>query len=204
MSLLLLIPAFIALLIALMAICYDGIKKRAEPFLYSNISALPDVRTVLVLGTAKLAPKGGLNLYYKYRIAAAVKLYQQRPAIEFIVSGARLPDEDQPLEMKASMIAQGIPEEKIIMDPEGFRTFDSVWHCRHRFRVRRAIVISQQFHNERAIFLGQFMDIQLYGFNAQSVGGKSGIKIIMREWLARQKCLLDVFLLSIKKQPVSH
>ena len=78
------------------------------------------------------------------------------------------------------------------MDYAGFRTLDSVIRAKEIFGLETFTVISQKFHNERAIYLAKKYGIQVVGFNAKDVEGRSGFKTKLREYFARTKAVLDV------------
>lgn len=63
------------------------------------------------------------------------------------------------------MIKKGIPANRIYLDYAGFRTLDSVVRCKEIFGQNSITIISQQFHNERAIFIAKMKDIEAVGFN---------------------------------------
>ena len=94
--------------------------------------------------------------------------------------------------MKQALIATGIPEQQIILDYAGLRTLDSVIRAHLIFGLERFTLISQEFHNERAIFLAQQNHLQVIGYNAQDVSAYAGFKTNLRELLARVKVFMDI------------
>jgi SanA protein len=160
---------------------------------YASSKSIPKNKVGLVLGTAKTLRNGNINLYFKYRIEATVKLYQANK-IEFIlISGDNSRSEyDEPTDFMNELIANGIPENKIFLDYAGFRTLDSVVRAKKIFGQNSFTVISQEFHNERAIYLATKNDIKAVGFNAQDVSRRYGIKVKIREYLARTKVFVDI------------
>lgn len=182
-----------AALLLLLTTCYLWISLSASPFIFNDAGKIPFNETVLVLGTAKLAPRGGINRYYQYRMEAAATLYQQGKAVRFLVSGAgRRPGEDEAGEMRASLIRRGIPPGNILMDEQGFRTFDSLLHCSRSFNEYKITAVSQRFHVERAVFTGRRLGMNVTGFCAPPVGGGIALKMTLRESLARVRCILDI------------
>lgn len=186
------------LLIFVMLGCYLAVRWYAAAYLYSDPMEIPYRSVILVLGTAQYTSKGGSNHYFTFRMDAAKALYMSGKAQLVIVSGAdkhsvSMSEADA---MKAALLSYGLPEEAIIPDPAGYRTWDSLWICSHRFRVQDPIVVSQRFHTERAIFIGRVRSMQPIGFNARRVGGKIALKMFLRECLARVKCVLDCFILN--------
>ena len=175
------------------------VEKYANGKVYNSTNKIPHNKVGLLLGTGKILSNGRINLYYKYRIKAAAKLYKSGK-IEFIlVSGDNSrKDYDEPTTIKSDLIKKGVPADKIILDYAGFRTLDSIVRSKEIFGQKSITIISQQFHNERAIYIAKHKDIQAIGFNAKDVNVHYGLKTRLRERLARVKMLLD---LTIGKKP---
>ncbi|WP_310992377.1 SanA/YdcF family protein [Aequorivita marina] len=160
---------------------------------FSKVADIQKNRVGLLLGTAKYYKGGGINLYFKFRIDAAVSLYENDKVDFILVSGDNSTESyNEPITFKRELIKRGIPEEVIFLDYAGFRTLDSVIRAKEIFGQNDFTVISQQFHNERAIYLGEKKGINIIGFNAKDVGGKNGLKVKFREYFARTKAFLDV------------
>ena len=100
--------------------------------------------------------------------------------------------------MQYAFFAQGVPDSVIVLDYAGFRTLDSVVRSRKVFGQDSLTIISQAFHNERALYLARQNHIQAIGFNARDVNVYSGFKTNARELLARVKMFID---LSLGKGP---
>ena len=164
-----------------------------------QIEALPDYSTGLLLGTSKKLKDGRGNLYFQYRIKAAVELYNSGKIKNLIVSGDNaVANYNEPLTMKNSLIENGIPEDKIYLDYAGFRTLDSVVRAKEIFGQNEIIIISQKFHNQRAVFIANQNDIKAFGYNAKDINARAGRKTMIREHFARLKTFIDII---INKQP---
>ena len=168
----------------------------AEGRLYDDVADIPkelsEDRVALVLGCSKKIGDRD-NLYFKYRIDAAVALWKRGQIRGFIVSGDNgTADYNEPEDMKQSLIEQGVPENNIVCDYAGFRTLDSIVRVKEVFGQTKVVVISQKFHNERAAYLAKEQGIDMIGLNAQSVGGRSKKKNNRREYLARVKMMIDI------------
>ena len=162
---------------------------------FASTSAIPKNKVGLVLGTAKLLRNGNVNLYFKYRIAATVKLYKAGKIDFVLVSGDNGRTEyDEPTDFKDELIKNGIPENKIFLDYAGFRTLDSVVRAKKVFGQKSITIISQEFHNERAIFLAKRHGIKAVGFNAKDVTTRYGLKVKIREYFSRTKVFIDLLL----------
>ncbi len=169
------------------------IEKNAKNKLFVTVESVPQNNVGLVLGTVKRLQNGQINLYYKYRIEATISLYTSGKISYIIVSGDNSTSAyDEPTDFKSDLIAGGIPEDKIYLDYAGFRTLDSVVRVKEIFGQDSVTIISQGFHNERAIYLAENFDINAVGFNAKDVSGRYGLKVQLREYLARTKVFLDI------------
>ncbi len=163
---------------------------------FSNTDEVPYNKVGMVLGNSKYLGTGQINLYFTYRINATVKIYKSGKIDYIIVSGDNGSKYyNEPVDFKKELIAEGIPEEKIYLDYAGFRTLDSVVRSKLIFGQDSITVISQKFHNQRAIFLATHHEIAAVGFNAKDVSGKYGFKTQIREYFARTKAVLDVLLM---------
>ena len=161
--------------------------------LYSSVNNTPHNKTGLLLGTSKYLKHGLLNYYYQYRIDAAVALFQAGKIDFILISGDNSKAHyNEPETMQADLIARGIPREKIFLDYAGFRTLDSILRCREVFGENKITVISQPFHNQRALFIANRKGIEAIGFNAKDVNRSGGFRTQVREKFARVKMLLDL------------
>ncbi len=148
-------------------------------------------RVALVFGCSEKIGRSD-NLYFKYRIEAAARLWDSGMIRGFIVSGDNGHENyNEPADMKRALIKKGVPADKIICDYAGFRTLDSVVRLKKVFDVTEVIFISQKFHNERAAYIAEGEGINFIGLNAKDVSGNAGAKTNLRERLARVKMLLD-------------
>ena len=169
------------------------IKQNAEGKTYTAVCAIPKNKVGLLLGAAKHLPSGAINLYYQYRIDATVKLYNAGKITHILISGDNGRKEyDEPTVFKNDLIKRGIPANKIYLDYAGFRTLDSIIRAKEVFGLNSFTIISQKFHNERAIYLADKYHIKAIGFNAQKVIGKRAKKTNRREYLARVKAYIDI------------
>ena len=176
--------------------CNWWIAIQTQDRLYSNVNDIPAKKVGLLLGTVRWLGKGQVNRYFKYRIEAAVALYQAGKIQHIIASGDnRTRFYNEPREMRRSLIEKGIPPQAITLDYAGFRTLDSVVRCKEIFSQDDIIIISQPFHNKRAIFISDFYGIKAIGFNAQSVPFRVDMKTRIREYFARLKAVLDLYVL---------
>jgi Uncharacterized membrane protein len=160
---------------------------------YDSIHYIPYNTFGVVLGTSKYLHGGGINAYFKYRIDAAHSLFIHDKIRYIIVSGDnREKNYNEPKMMKKELIKKGIPSHLIYEDFYGISTIHSIIRVHQIFHQKKFTIISQKFHNERAIFIGNCLGLDVIGFNAKSLTFDS--KIQFREILARIKALWDVVL----------
>lgn len=175
------------------------VKKASSEYIYSESHAIPHNKVGLLLGTGKFLQSGHVNLYYKYRIDATLALFKAQKIDYILVSGDNSRNNyDEPSTIKNDLIARGIPEDRIFLDYAGFRTLDSIVRSDKIFGQKSLTIISQQFHNERAIFIAHKKGIDAIAYNAKDVSINYGIKVQIREKFARVKTMLD---LVFRKKP---
>lgn len=173
-------------------ICNKIIVDTAKNKLYADALTIPYNKVGLLLGTSKYGSRGYNNPYYDFRIEAAVKLLKSGKIKYIVISGDNSSvDYNEPEAMRSDLISAGIDSGVIYLDYAGFRTFDSIIRLKEIFGQNSVTVISQRFHNERAIYIASKLEIAAIGFNATNVGSKAGLKTQLREKLARVKVFLD-------------
>ena len=184
------------LVIFILAVIYmanTAIENNAKNKTFTAVSQIEKNKVGLVLGTSKYLTNGKLNLYFKYRIHATVELFKNGKIDFILVSGDNgNKNYDEPTDFKTSLMERGIPEDRIFLDYAGFRTLDSVVRAKEIFGQTSLTIISQKFHNERAIYLAEKNGIKAIGFNAKDVSKRYGLKVQLREYLARTKVFLDI------------
>ena len=162
-------------------------------FVSENLDEIPKCKSALLLGTSKELNSGKPNPFFTYRIDAAIKLYNSGKISYIVVSGDNSHDNyNEPQDMKDALVSHGIPADKIVLDYAGFNTYDSVHRMNKIFSQDKFIIISQKFHNQRAVYIAKSADMQAYGYNARNVDYYAGFKVSVREKLARVKMFLDL------------
>ncbi|MEM6910753.1 MAG: ElyC/SanA/YdcF family protein [Verrucomicrobiota bacterium] len=167
---------------------------------FSRVEEVPARRAALVLGCSPLVANGRENAFFRYRMEAAAALWRAGKVEWLLVSGAN-PDRfyNEPEAMRRRLVELGVPSEQIVLDYAGLRTLDSVVRAREIFGVDDPIIVSQEFHNKRALYLAQHFGLeQAVALHAQGVGVARGFSTHLREQLARVKMLLDVHLLGVQ------
>jgi len=171
--------------------------RQAVPHLYNDIKKVPAKKAALVLGTSKYMIGGGKNYFYTYRIRAAAELFRAGKVKAIVVSGDNSTKYyNETSKMKKDLVKAGVPSRYITLDPLGVRTLDSVVRAEAIFDLKDYIIVSQKFHLERALFIAKAKGQKVIGFIAKDIPGTTAAyRMKAREYLARAKAFLDVYIL---------
>lgn len=181
------------LALAFILYCNVRIGSYAKSRVYDHVADVPHRHTALLLGTSPKGRFGGPNQFFVARIDAAAELYQAGKVDRILVSGDnRKKEYNEPEAMRKALIEKGIPSESIYLDYAGFRTYDSVIRAKEVFGQDSFTIVSQRFHNERAVFIAGKKGIDAIGYNARDVRRGYGMITYIREWGARCKVFLDL------------
>ena len=154
---------------------------------YNKISKVPSRDCALVLGTSPKMRSGVANPYFTARMDAVGTLYHHGKVKKIIVSGEKSENYDEPAAMKRFLVyTEGVPENIIIEDPKGFNTHKSILRCKNVYGQKNVIIVSQGFHNLRALFFARNNGMNALGFDAQDVSkNESFYRNHTREFFAR-------------------
>ena len=185
--------AGLVLCMVVFSLCVDSyVGSFSDNKMYSDINDVPHMRAALLLGCVRIYD-GHINSFYLHRINAAVELWNSGKVDAILVSGDNSrKDYDEPTCMRDDLIARGVPAEYITLDYAGFRTLDSIVRAKEVFNLDDYIIVSQPFHCSRAIYLASHYGQNVRGYCAKDVKSAAGLKIRLREVLARNKALLDI------------
>ncbi|OGH88811.1 MAG: protein SanA [Candidatus Magasanikbacteria bacterium RIFOXYC2_FULL_42_28] len=193
------LPILIFTTLAIIWLADFKIEHATNDLTYNDATEIPHNKVGLLLGTTKYAPSGQLNGYFVYRIQAAVDLFNNQKIDNIVISGDNGTKKyNEPEDMKNELVARGIPENKIYLDYAGFRTYDSVVRLNKIFGQDKFTIISQEFHNRRAIYIAQAKNLEAVGYNAKDINTYRGLRTKLREKLARVKVFIDLL---TNKQP---
>ena len=189
-----------AAVVALIFGCNTIVEYSAKGKTYDSVSKIPHRKVGLLLGTSARDREGKRNYYFYHRILATTRLYTAGQIDYVLISGENSSKEyDEPHSMKQALVRNGVPASRIVLDCAGFRTLDSVVRAKEIFGQDKFTIISQEFHNERALYLAGHNDIDAIAYNAKDVKRfKKRVKIHAREYLARVKMFMDI---AVGKKP---
>ena len=172
------------------------IRNAAKGRTFSDAATIPYRKVGVVLGCSQRLSGGRANLFFINRIAAAAQLFAAHKVDYLIVSGDNhVAGYDEPTDMKRALVQAGVPAERVYCDFAGRRTFDSVVRAKAVFGQTSITVISQEFHNQRAIYIAGNQGMDAIGFNARAVDSYSSFRTMLREQFARVRTVMDVCLL---------
>ncbi len=180
-----------------LGLCYSIVSWNASGRTYENVKDVPKMEYGLLLGTSPITPQGAHNYYFDNRIKAAVELYEEGKVRKLILSGGDYSGKQKngcnELEaMRDSLVAHDVFPQDIILDYEGLRTVNSIVKVKEVMKIDSCIIISQEYHNQRAIWLADHYGLYAVGYNAKpSPFWKNRVKNIAREFLARPKMFID-------------
>jgi len=170
-----------------------------ESNVFESVNELAYSDVALVLGTSKSVNGVDENPFFTHRINAAAELFFQGKVKHILVSGDNSSMRyNEPRDMRNALIKLGVPDTCITMDFAGLRTLDSVVRSNKIFQQKRITVVSQEFHNYRALFIANHYGIDAVAYNAD-YPSEVTCKTMLREYLARPKAILDLYFL--KTQP---
>ncbi len=164
----------------------------------------------LVLGTSHRMVSGVPNPFFENRISTAAELYRSGKVVHFILSGDnRSVYYNEPMEMKKALMKLSVPDSAITLDYAGLRTLDSIVRCKEIFGQSNIIIITQPFHSYRALFISNYYHIDAVALVAKEPTQEIAAQVYLREYLARTKAVLDLYILGTEprhlgeKEPLS-
>ena len=182
--------------ILMLLLNYKFVSIKHDQCIQNSLNKIKEDKVGLVLGTCKYLSGKKSNPFYDNRINAAAQLFFSGKIKYILVSGDnQYLNYNEPRMMKNDLIAKGVPEKAIFMDFAGFRTLDSIVRAKKVFGLKHFIIISQKFHNERALFIAKHFGIDAQAYNAIDPSSQHLTKVIVREFLARVKLFLDLYIL---------
>lgn len=145
---------------------------------------------ILVLGCGVHAD-GTPTPMLRSRMTRAVELYQAGWADKLLLSGDNSrADYNEVATMKTLALEGGVPEEDIVLDHAGFSTYDSLYRARDVFLAERIVIITQEYHLSRALYLADALGLEAWGVAAAPRNDAGQIMRDAREILARDKAIL--------------
>lgn len=163
---------------------------------YDDVQRIPANDVGVILGVPPRTPEGQRNVIFHQRMDAAAELFHAGKVRILLCSGGNAAaGYDAFADMRRALLARGVPEAAIWGDNAGYRTLDSVVRAGEVFGLRQFTVISQRWHNKRAIALARHHGLKVVGYNADEPPWPSFWRGWLRERLAQVKAALDLYVL---------
>ena len=184
--------------IVLMLICNQIVVNNAKGKVFSDIDSIKYNKVGLLLGTTPQARITKVkNYFFIYRIDAAEQLYKAGKIENILISGDEnsLDGINEPECMRDSLVARGVPASDIILDGKGYRTINSIINANKVFGLKSFTIISQEFHNERALYQAEHLGLDvenLQAYNAKMPKSRRAFLTTIREYFARVKMFIDL------------
>lgn len=151
-----------------------------------NISEIKDVDAIVVLG-ASVKKDGSLSLMLKERLDTSFEIYNSIQS-KIIMSGDHTKKYyDEVTAMKNYAIENDIDSNIIYLDHAGISTYDSVYRIKHVFKLKKIVVVTQEYHLYRTLYIANKLGIEAYGVNATKLRYNGQLYRDLREILARNK-----------------
>jgi len=160
--------------------------------IFQKVDAIEDHQIILVLG-AGVEQDDKISDVLRDRLDTAVELFTNRKVLRIIISGDNSRENyNETDSMRNYLLEAGIPPRIIFTDYAGFDTFDSIFRAREIFGAEKLILISQEFHLPRAIFLAEKLGIEALGFSANLRKYRNQPQMNLREVLANTKAVGNI------------
>ena len=192
--------------IVVMLICNQIVVNNAEGKVFSDIDSIKYNKVGLLLGTTPQARIGRItNQFFIYRIDAAEQLYKARKIDQILISGDEnsLDGVNETECMRDSLMARGVPTNAIVLDGKGYRTISSVINANKVYGLKSFTIISQKFHNERAIYQAEHLGLDveiIQAYNAKDPKSRRAYLTTIREYFVRVKMFMDLITYDDKMQ----
>ena len=159
----------------------------ADKIVKAEKAAELDADCILVLGCG-VREDGTPSLMLRDRLDKGIALYEAGAAPKLLMSGDHGRKEyDEVNLMKAYAMERDIPSEDIFMDHAGFSTYDSMYRARDIFCAERIIIVTQEYHLPRALYVAEKLGLEAYGVSALDANYYGQTYREFREMLARAK-----------------
>jgi len=181
-----------ALILFLVVLANVIVFSKSHNYLYDSADDIPGCYTAIVLG-AKVSPEGKPSDFLQDRLDMAIELYNRKKVIRILLSGDHgQTTYDEVNNMKCYLIDHGINTKDIFLDHAGFDTYNSMVRAKEVFQVKDVIIISQEFHLSRAVYIARSKGLVAYGIKADKKEYASLKRLKIREILAKVKAFAEV------------
>lgn len=178
------------IMIGIISICllslYVKLSTKSRILTIEEVKNEENIDCILVLGAAVRGKSPSPML--KDRLDTGIKLYNEGISEKIIMSGDHGKDDYNEVgAMKSYGMDNNVPSSNIFMDHAGFSTYDSIYRAKEIFRVKKIVIVTQEYHLYRALYIAKSLGLEAYGVSADTKKYQGGVKREIREILARDK-----------------
>ena len=185
-----------ALFLGLLATAQYLARSASQGRIFDRVEDVPARKVALVPGCSRFVRGGAPNHFFANRIAAAAALFRAGKAQYFLLSGDNhVAGYDEAGDMADALVLAGVPRERIVCDYAGFSTLDSIVRAKEVFGEERILVVSQAFHNRRALLIARMRGVDAVAYNAAQPELRFSLRTALREQLALVRTLADLTIL---------
>ena len=186
----------LVLIVILLGINYY-VKESTKKRIIDDYNNLSDIDAIIILGAGVRNNRPSLML--EDRLQKGLELYNNNVSGKIIVSGDHGSDDyDEVNIMKSYIICNGVPTSNVFMDHAGFSTYDSIYRTKEIFMTKKVVIVSQEYHLYRALYIADKLRLEAYGVKAEPKEYYGDNYRELREIIARIK---DFFKVIIKPKP---
>lgn len=168
------------------------ILKQSNKYIFENVKDVPETQAALILGS-RVYSSGKMSDVLLDRVIKGLELYQNGKVKKLLISGDHGTKEyDEVNTVKDYLLKNGVLGADIFLDHAGFDTYDSLYRARDIFEIKSLIIATQRFHLPRALYIGNALGIETYGYVADRQLYLAATWNETRESLARFKAFLNV------------
>lgn len=184
----------VILLVSGVVVCNVWIVTSTRNRVHDDVATIEPREVGVVLGTSKKTGPDTPNRHFENRMAAAAALYREGKVGRLLVSGYRDSEYyDETRDMIAKLKELGVPADALLADDRGVRTLDSVVRVKEVFGFDRVVIVSDDFHVNRALFIADRCGLEAIALRSETVDYGDSRKVRMREYFARVKAVLDLY-----------
>jgi SanA protein len=167
------------------------IKHKANRYTYSYTERVPECYTAIVFGAG--IRNGKPSKYLKDRLDAGIRLYEAGKVQRLLLSGDNgSHNYDELKVMRDYCLAKNVKPEDLFLDFAGFDTYSTLYRAKEIFEVDKAILVSQNYHLDRAIYIGRSLGLDSYGYAADTGHYGGYRRNMIREMLATVNAFVEV------------
>ena len=167
------------------------VKSKTEVLIYHSVIEVPNETVGIIFGAGIRGDKP--SKYLKDRLDKGIELYRLKKIDKMLLSGDNGNDEhDELTVMKLYCYKNGVDTTKVFLDYAGFDTYSTMYRAKHIFKIKSAILVSQEYHLNRAIYIGNKIGINSVGFSANVGKYRNYNYVRFREYFTILKSVIDV------------